>query len=612
MRVHRADPGGARLQDAERLWQAALAQLPSHPASLHGLGLVAQQRGRFDIAIGLIGQAVAAEPMQADYTISLGLALLQQGHVEEARAALHVACLRAPRDARAWRGLAQALRRLGRMQEAEASLRHALALDPEDTGAWLSLGGVLQSGRRLAEAATAFREVTRRSPADPLGWHALATVLGEAGDAEGAGQAFRQVSLLLPDDAAARANLATALWAQDRLEQALEQFRAALLVAPDEPATLSGLGLVLMGLGETVEAEAVLSRASGMAQGNAAIAVNHGTALAALELRREAEAVFAHVLEREPGHPAARFNHGTALLSRGALAEGWAGFEARRQLGRHPPEPLAPWDGEPCAGPVLIRAEQGLGDTIQFLRWVPLAAGRATLLLELPAGMHDLVRQSGLDRGAVLRAPDDAGPDEGDAPVAAAGLLSLPHLLQRPAPPPFRLRADPARVAYWRERLAAGRSSRLVGLCWAGSPGYRFDRQRSMKLASLAPLGSVPGVRLVSLQAGAAAAQAAPTGLSLLRPALPEDWAETAALVSALDLVITVDTAVAHLAGALGGATWLLDRFGGDWRWGAGFAHGMAWYPGLRRFGPDEWSPPARAWDAVVSRVHDALEKEFA
>ncbi len=616
MRLHRADPGGHRLDEAERLWQAALAQVPSHPASLHGLGCAAQARGRPDIAIGLIGQAVAAEPGHPDYTISLGLALLQQGHLEEARAALRVACLRAPRDPRALRALAQAQRRLGQMRDAGDTLRRAVALDPEDAAGWLSLGGVLQAEGQLAEAATAFREATRRSPGDPLGWHALAAVLGQSGDVDAAEQAFRKVSVLLPDDAAAQANLAIALWAQDRLEQAEPLFRAALDKVPDDPPTLSGLGLVLLGSGETVEAEAVLSRASGLAPGTAAIAINHGTALASLEQRAEAEAVFAAVLACEPGNHSARFNHGTALLARGALAEGWAGFEARRQLGpaMMRKDRLPDWDGSEGSGRVLIRAEQGLGDTIQFLRWVKVAARRAPLRLELPASMLRLARQSGLDGSTAgghdieLQAVGEGAP----GCVVEAGLLSLPHVLRHPAPPPSCLLADAGRAASWRERLGGSPTSRLIGLCWAGSRSYRFDRLRSMPLAALAPLGRVPGLRLVSLQTGDAAAQADPPGMVLQRPELGGDWGETAALVASLDLVISVDTAVAHLAGSLGRPAWLLDRFGGDWRWGDGFQHGASWYPSLRRFGQERWSPRASAWDAVVFRVRDALASDFA
>ncbi|WP_428376093.1 tetratricopeptide repeat protein [Lichenicoccus sp.] len=617
MRLHRADPAGARLDAAERLWQAALALVPSHSASLHGLGCAAQARGRPDIAIGLIGQAVAAEPEQAEYAISLGLALLQQGHGEAARAALQVACLLAPRDPRASRALAQAQRRLGQMTEAEGSLRHAIALDPQDAAGWLSLGGVLQAEGRLAEAAEAFREATLRSPRDPLGWHALAAALGQAGDVDGAERAFRQVSVLLPDDAAAQANLATALWAQDRLEQARPLFRAALDQAPDEPATLSGLGLVLLGLGETDEAEAMLSRASVLAPEASAVAINHGTALAALERRAEAEAVFRAVLAREPGNVSARFNHATTLLARGALAQGWAGFEARRQLGPAiaRPDRLPEWDGSAGSGQVLIRAEQGLGDTIQFLRWVPLAARRVPLRLELPAAMLRLARLSGFDRAAPDGPADielRAASEPALGCVAEAGLMSLPHFLRHPVPPVLRLAADPVLAAGWRERLGGSPHSTLVGLCWAGSASYRFDRQRSMPLAALAPLGSVPGLRLVSLQAGDAALQPDPPGLAMARPALDGDWAQTAALVVALDLLISVDTAVAHLAGALGTPVWLLDRFGGDWRWGAGFAHGARWYPSLRRFGQEHWSPRAQAWDALVLRVRDALQSEFA
>ncbi len=612
-RHHRA----RRHAEAERLYREALSLSPGHAESLHGLGCLAHEAGRPELAIGLIGQAVSAAPEVAAYTVSLGLALLDRGHLEEARAALHVAALRAPGDPRAHRALAQALSRLGRLDEAEASLRLALRHAPDDASAWLSLGGVLRARGAHAAATAAFGDAVRLTPDDPLAWHALASAHGAAGALDAAEAGFRRVAALLPQDAAAQANLGTALFARGRLEPARDCLLRADALAPHNPATLSSLGLVLMGLGETTHAEALLAQAAALAPDQDAIAVNHGTALAALERPAEAEARFRAVLRRDPSAPQARFNLATLLLARGTLPEGWAGFEARLDLiGERAPVGLPEWDGVAgLVGAVLVRAEQGLGDGIQFLRWVAPAAERAALVLELPAPVLRLVRESRLfdpARVRLLQAGEAAPPC-----VAQAALLSLPHLLRAPAPPALTLRADPEAAEAWRSRLPPGLR---VGLAWAGSSGYRFDRLRSVSLSALAPLARVVGVRFVSLQQGTAAAQAStpPDGMALTVPTPgPRDLADTAALIEALDLVISVDTVIAHLAGALGAETWLLDRFGGDWRWGEGFRAGRDWYPSLRRFGqvaPQHWAPAieslaqalAARSDRFVTRRRDA------
>ncbi len=605
-------------QEAERLYCAALAACPGHAESLHGLGCLAQEAGQPERAIGLIGQALAAAPENAAYTISLGLALLACSHVEEARAALHVAVLRDNGDPRARRGLAQALSRLGRLAEAETHLRRAIELDPRAAAAWLSLGGV-QRARGAADAAIgSFREAARLAPGDALNWHALGACCAATGALDEAEAAFRRVATLLPEDAAAQANLGAALFAVGRLEEAQPCLERARARAPDNALTLSSLGLVLFGLGETLEAERVLARASKLAPDSVALAVNHGTALAAAGQAGEAEALFRSVLSRESAQAQARFNLGTLLLARGSRAEGWrtegwAAFEARRALvaGTHASGAgglgLAEWDGAALhAGAVLISAEQGLGDTIQFLRWVGLASARAPIVLELPHALLRLVGEAPPFDPAHVRIV--ASSAEADGCVARTSLLSLPHLLGGEAIPPLALRADPEARRAWRARLPEGRLR--VGLAWAGAAAYRFDRARSIRLAQLAPLAAAGDVAFVSLQQGPAASEAPSGGMTLaLTEAAFADLAETAALIEALDLVISVDTMIAHLAGALGRPVWLLDRFGGDWRWQPGFADGRDWYPTLRRFGQAAPLPPARAWDQVIDEVAECLSR---
>ncbi|WP_428392781.1 hypothetical protein [Lichenicoccus sp.] len=214
-------------------------------------------------------------------------------------------------------------------------------------------------------------------------------------------------------------------------------------------------------------------------------------------------------------------------------------------------------------------------------------------LRQLTAGLFDPARVSIAEPGAGL-----AGC------MAQASLLSLPHLLGDEGVPPLSITAPTAATI----RPPTGLR---VGLAWAGSPSYRFDRARSLRLTQLAPLAAVPDVLFVSLQQSEAADQARnpPRGMRLIVPdPPPADLAATACLIGTLDLVISVDTMIAHLAGTLGTPVWLLDRFGGDWRWQSGFDGGRDWYPSLRRFAQTEALPPAQAWEAVIAGCAATLE----
>ncbi len=594
------------LAAAERLYRQALALEPGLPDGLHGFGLLALGRGLPGQALALIGRAAAARPDHALYTLNLGLALQANGYLEEARAALHVAALRAPDDARAHAGLAAVLEQLGRHDEAARSAGTALdrAADPAIVPGMTALleREALRNGdwRRAIAMGT---DAVALAPADAGAWHGLAVAhaaLGAVADAE---RCFRRTVLLRPDDPAALANLGAHLFEHQRLDEALETLRRAASIGAPTAATLSNLGLVLLALGHLQEGERVLAQAARVAPDQPGILVNHGTALLELGRTADAERCFADVETRFAGSldaARARFDRATLLLATGRFKDGWAAFEARRVVPggaalARPAPALPDWDGRPLQGcRLLIEAEQGLGDSIQFLRYVPLAMAMAPVSLSVPETLFGLARRS-LPADCIVLA--SGAPADGC--VVRAGLLSLPLLLSagRPLWNGAYLGASP------RPMEAA------IGLCWAGSPDYRFDRRRSLRLAQLAPLGRL-GRHFVSLQQGDAAAEPTPPGLLLSRPAPSSDLAGTADCIAALALVITVDTAIAHLAGALGRPVWLLNRFGGDWRWREGNLAGdgsSLWYPSLRVFGQQAALAPETAWDAVIDRVVEAL-----
>jgi hypothetical protein len=316
----------------------------------------------------------------------------------------------------------------------------------------------------------------------------------------------------------------------------------------------------------------------------------------------------------------AQVNLAMSLLLAGRWAEAWPLYEARWGSGslalarREFAQPL--WTGEqPVAGRVvLMHAEQGFGDTVQFCRYARLVAALgARVVMEAPPVLVRLLAR--LEGVAQVVAEGDALPDfDLHCPLMSLPLAFATTPDTVPGAVPY-LTAEPAQVAVWREALA-GLPGRRVGLVWAGSArtfqphAVALDRRRSMQLADMAPLAGVRGCSFVSLQLGPPAVQlnVPPAGLVVLDVAQwLGDFADTAALVANLDLVISVDTAVAHLAGALGKPVWLLNRFDSCWRWLLG-RDDSTWYPGLRQFRRDGQGD----WGDVMTRVVAALEEFVA
>lgn len=426
---------------------------------------------------------------------------------------------------------------------------------------------------------------------------------------------LREAAARAPADAAACFDLALALHLTGALAEAMDQYRAVLALAPEEAGACNGLGAILLRLGKLPAAEAWLRRALAIRPAMPE-ALNNLARIACWELRPgEAIRLLDAALAARPDFAAARWTRAMARLLAGDMPGGWDDFEARWGLPDIGPIATIPrplWRGEPLAGrTLLLQPEQGLGDTIQFARYAGLLAGRGESVVlgvqpELKRLMAGLVQPAG---GAI------------PVRVAACGevlppidchlpLLSVPGLLRHgmgdiPGATPY-LAAAPEAVARWRRRLAG--EGPAIGLVWAGNPKHVNDANRSLPLAALAPLAAVPGLRWFGLQLGARRAELADpawaaAGVTDLAGALT-DLAETAAALAVLDLLIAVDTAPVHLAGALGRPAWLLLPAVPDWRWLLG-RRDSPWYPSLRLFR----QPRPGDWDAVAAEVAVALRR---
>ncbi len=419
---------------------------------------------------------------------------------------------------------------------------------------------------RMAEATRAFRQVLTSNPRHRDSLHVLGLIAFQAQKLDEAAALIRQAIDIEPNEASSHSNLGNLLMQQSRLEEAIACYEKAIALNPRFTPALNNLG----------------------------------NALRHLKRLDEAVTAYRRALAQEPGDAETHYNFSMTLLARGDLADGWREHEWRwrtpQMAQAHRGFKQRQWRGEPGEGrTLLIHAEQGLGDTLQFSRYAPMAAARGwRVVLEVP---KPLVRLLGSLLGVeqVVGASDPLPAFDLHCPMMSLPLAFGTTLETVPAEIPY-LHANPQAVAAWRARLAAsGETGKRVGLVWAGNPRREsfllaaIDQRRSIDPALLAPLFDVPGVTYYSLQKDG---PAAPASLPMT-DCMPEmtDFADTAALVANLDLVIAVDTAVAHLAASLGKPVWLLDRFDACWRWLTG-RRDSPWYPGLvlyRQATPGDW-----------------------
>jgi Flp pilus assembly protein TadD len=495
--------------------------------------------------------------------------------------------------------------RAGRTGKAEAAYRQVVRRSPTCAPALHALGLLARGRGQLSYAVQLLARAADAAPTDAAVASDLGLALKAAGRHDEALERLDAVARrLAPHAPEAHANLGVALNAAGRAAEAVAAFRAAVALRPHDPELHYNLGNGLLAAGAPADAEAAYRWALGIAPWHARARTNLGSALKEQGRLAEAAACFAEALARDPGCADAGWNLALAHLARGDWRDGWRLYEWRRSLADFALRRIdAPaWDGSPLAGrALLVHAEQGLGDTLQFLRYLPLLADRGgeVAFLCQPALAPLLAGARGLPR--VVTEP----PRRFDV---QAPLLSLPHLLDRPqpfAPVPY-LAADATRIARWRDRLPQG--GRTLGIAWQGRADYRDDRRRSIPLAAFAPLATLAGVRLVSLQKGFGTEQLATAAwrdqVIDFGAGLDRDGAfvDSAAILQSLDLVVTSDTALAHLAGALGRPVWVALCRRPDWRWGEA-GDGSPWYPTMRLFRQDAPGD----WADVFARIAAAL-----
>jgi tetratricopeptide (TPR) repeat protein len=504
--------------------------------------------GELDRAATLYQRVLKQAPRQPDALHLLGVIRHQQGDQRRALELIAGALAEVGDNAAFRNSLGSVLLAIGRLDEAEAALRQAIAADPTNAQAHNNLGNALMK---------------RGRPSDAVALYERAIALN-AGYAE------------------AQSNLGSAWHRLGRLDEAEQALRAVLKLAPRHATAWTNLGLV-----------------------------HHDRAR-----YDDALAAYDKALAIDPHHATARANRAVLLLLLGRFEEGWRDYEGRWRVAGFTTRPRSfaapPWNGRPAADQtVFIHAEQGLGSAIQFVRYIPrIAAGCRRTIVECQPPLERLFRRS-FEDGSGGRVTVAARGGEVPAFDAHAAMMSLPHLSGTtlatvPADVPY-LKAAEDDVDRWRARLAGDARPR-VGLVWAGNPKHLNDHNRSMPASALAPLvnagrGTFYGLQVGSAQGGIAEL---PAGRVVDLASELKDFAETAAALESLDLVLSVDTAVAHLAGALARPVWLLLPCVPEWRWLLDRAD-TPWYPTMRLFRQQDPGD----WAGVVDRVGAALAAEW-
>jgi tetratricopeptide (TPR) repeat protein len=598
---------GGQLAEAEEICRKIVATKRNFFDGLYVLAVVQAAAGKYEEAVTNYNRALAVQPKHAEALSNRGNALKALQRFDEALASYDRALSVRSDYATGHSNRGAVLAEMGRLPEALAAYDRALALQSDHGDALYNRGYALHGLKRYDEALAAFDRVLTLRPNLAAAHVNRGNTLNELKRYEEALASYDRALAAQPNLAEAHANRGMALHALDRHEEALASFDRALGLAPDYAVALYNRGSTLHVLKRYEDAVASYDRAIAAKPDYAAAHSNRGASLYEMMRFDEALASYDRAVAADPDFPDAHWNEASLRLLTGDFKRGWAEYEWRWTYERLAPAkrdyPQPQWRGEDVAGKtMLIYSEQGLGDTIQFSRYASLVAARgARVVFEIEQPVERLMRSL----AGVVEVMTKGGPPP--AFDFHSPLMSLPfafgtELDTVPAQTPY-LSAPPDAAAAWAERLPQD-GRRKIGLCWSGNAKHLRDADRSIAFAALAPLFDVEAAFVVVQKdirpADAAALNA--RGDILQVGEVLGDFADTAALIAALDLVITVDTSIAHLAGALGKPVWILLPRIPDWRWLLN-REDSPWYPTARLFRQDD----SAAWPSTIARVREAL-----
>jgi Tfp pilus assembly protein PilF len=611
------------LQQAEEIYRQVLEGDAANADALAYLGAICMAQGRFAEAAANLQEVVRLRPQFAEMYNDLGVAFAQQGKAEEAVTSFLQVLQLKPDYAEAHNNLGIVLAQQGKLDEAISHYSQALRLRPDYAEAHNNLGIVFARQGELGQAVASYTQAVRLRPDYAEAHNNLGLALSEQGHWDAAVASHQQALRVWPDYADAHYNLGLVLAKMNQLDEASACYRQALRLKPTYAEAHNNLGVALGNQGRLEESVASFRQALQFKPDYAEAYYNLGLVLVKAGELDEAIACYHEALRLKPDYAEAHKDLALAWLVLGNFEQGWPEYEWRWECPDVDPRPLPqpPWDGAPLAGHrILLHAEQGLGDTLQFIRYAPLVQQRGgKVVVRCQRRLLPLLASCpGIDR---LVAWEEAVPDFD----VYAPLLGLPGIFGTtlatiPARVPY-LAADAQLVEHWRRELdlcstpsPSGEGSRIreafkIGIAWQGNPKHKQDRQRSVSLARFEILARLPGVQLFSLQVGPGVEQLRDQAFPVTDLGSRFDSAsfqDVAAVMTILDLVICVDSALAHLAGALGVPVWVLLPYIPDWRWLLR-REDCPWYPSMRLFRQKQTDD----WDGVFERVVGTLKQRL-
>ncbi|WP_094605960.1 Photosystem I assembly protein Ycf3 [Sporomusa silvacetica DSM 10669] len=599
-----------RFGEAESCFCRAIELKPDYPEALYQLGLLFEDTNRLDEAAAFFYQAIKMKPSWADSYLSLGLVLKKKNRLKGAEACLLQAIELKPDFPEAYNSLALILCDMSYLDRAQACLCRAIELRPDYSEAYNNLG-VVQTRRKLTnKAANSFRRAAELDKDNPYIFNNLGVALYDLNRQDEAQTYFCQAIELKPDYSEAYYNLGRVLKKMNDLDGAVKYFRQAIDLKPDYLLPYNSLAVVLIITNRLEEAEKCLRQAIKLKPDYADAHRKLGRALKMMHRVDEAEAAYLRAIEVSTPEQVedCQFGLGILYLLRGQYTKGWERYDLRRKLYKYSEPDICYWQGENLTGrKILLFNEQGLGDTIQFVRYVQqvaMLASETVVRVQEPLKrlLTDSLHFSKVYSGANM-------PSEHYD--FACSLHSLPFAFQTsektiPKKIPY-LWASPKIVKKWRSVLNQADGGQLyrVGIVWAGNPKHHNDHNRSIPFELFSELLVTDQVSWVSLQVGDRAKDLLKTDYKVIDFSQNlTDFYETAGVVENLDLVITVDSAAAHLSGAMGKKTWILLPFAPDWRWQLD-REDSPWYGTARLFRQRRIND----WQEVLLRVKDALGK---
>jgi tetratricopeptide (TPR) repeat protein len=609
--AHRAGRRG----DAIQLVRNALSHAPDNTACLNTLGFLLRLDQKYQDAEAALSRAIALKADYADAHNNLGIVYAESGDPTRAEASYREALKHRPEFPEAHSNLGNLLYRMGRLDDAVAAYESATTLRPGYAEAHVNQGDAYFNKGEHDKALIAYKNAVDAAPEWANGWYKLANALYQMDQFDRAVLAYQRCVDLNPNQPRSLTNLGATLEKLGRIDEAAMILRHAIVLSPDDPIGLKNLGHVVLKLGHVAEGLHLMRRSVEVEPGDPDAHYTYGNALVRMERLQEALNCYAKVREMQPDAARAYFAPAAVLLMNGQFKEGWAAYESRFGMSTYKSnvknvrERL--WDGSSLNGRrLLVHVEQGFGDTLQFIRYLPLLRRRepeGKIILICEPELFPVLKQiDGYSEIYSLRSDNSIQYD------TQIPLLSLPNrfattLESIPDETPY-LAAPPEAKG----RLKRGKGTKLaVGIVWAGRPTHSDDRFRSCPVGWFSGLFDIPGVEFFSLQWGPRAGEIAPyldrKNVTSLTESLT-DFGETAAFIEQLDLVIAIDTAVAHLAGALGKPVWTLLAFGGEWRW-LFRREDTPWYPAMRLFRQrilGDWRPVFQRMKVALSEMASA------